>query len=606
MTSAIGFKRRSRTRNSARNTLFAAIAYVTKVLLQFIVRAIFIRYFVREYLGINGLFSNVLKILSLAELGVGNAIVYSMYKPVAENDTEKIKSLVRLYRNLYLIIASIIIAVGLALIPALPYIINDAKNVDINITVVYLLSLAHTVIGYFFAYRRALIFAHQRNDIESKVSFFAQIVLSIAEIIIILVWKNFYAYTAASVICYGLDAFIVFLISYKMFPEIRGKPQKLDKEETKKIAKNTGAMVFHKMGAAAVFSTDSIFISAYIGVATLGLYDNYTLVTSTLTSIANLIMTALKSSVGNMIATKKPDEVYKVFNALNLAMMWFVSFMTVGIVVCFQDFIRLYSGNPDYLLGYSTVLLLCTSFYFTRSRSMANNFKDCAGLFWNDRFKPIFETGINLGLDFLLVYFWGINGIITATIISTIAAPLWVEPFVLYKNYFKKPIKEYFIRYLVFTVVAVAACGATWCLCNLIPVGSVWWFVLKFFICLVLPNAVFFLCYYNTPEVEYLLSVAKSLLRRKKDGATAENVDDAVQAAEAATLEVDGTTAEAKGETLDAIETADEKPPDGENDENGSPPDGENGEEQHEIKVGCEEGQDGETAPTDEGKKDEG
>lgn len=516
MTAENAVKKRSRARNSARNTLFAAIAYVTKMLLQFVVRAVFIRYFVASYLGVNGLFTNILHFLSLAELGVGQAIVYSMYKPIAENDTEKIKSLVRLYRNLYLIIAGVVITVGLALIPALPYLIKDSHNIDLNLTVVYVIYLSRTVVGYFFAYRRSLVFAYQRNDIESKVSFLAQFLLSGAELLIIVLWQNFYAYIAVSFIFYAFDALIVFIVSYRLFPEIRGKAKKLEKEDAKTIAKNTGAMVFHKIGSAVVFSTDNIIISAFLGAVVGGHYSNYMLITTSLTSVLNLVVTAVKSSVGNLIVTKKPEQVYKIFNALHLMMMWMISFMFIGLMVCFQDFIRLYTGKPEYVLEYSTVVCICVSWFLSRSRNMANTFKDCAGLFWNDRFKPLFEAGLNLGLDFLLVQFMGINGVILATIISTVAAPLWVEPFVLYKHYFKKPLWHYFLRYAIYVAIAAVALGETWGICYFIPSGRWWWFILKFCICLVLPNLIFLIFYILTPEFGYLTKVAKKLLRRKK------------------------------------------------------------------------------------------
>lgn len=506
----------SRAKNSARNTLFAAIAFVTKMLVQFIVRAVFIRYFVAEYLGINGLFTNILNVLSLAELGVGNAIVYSMYKPIADNDTEKIKSLVRLYRNLYLIIAAVVLTLGLAIIPALPYLIKDAPNVDINITWIYVIYLAQTVVGYFFAYRRSLVFAYQRNDIESKVSFIAQITLAVTQILIIILWKNFYAYSVAFFACTSLDAILVFLISYKLFPEIRGKAKKLDKADTKTIAKNTGAMVFHKLGSAVVFSTDSIVISAFIGATVLGYYSNYTLVITGLTSIVTLVVTAVKGSIGNYVSQKTPEEAYRLYKSLNLAVMWIDGFLTIGAVVCFQDFIRIYSGNSNYVLDFSTMALLCLSFFLTQSRSLTNTFKECAGLFWNDRFKPIFESCINLGLDFLLVYFMGINGVIIATIISTIAAPLWIEPYVLYKNYFKKPLKYFFLRYAMYLAVTVLVGAVCYGACYFIPHGGLGWLMLKFFDCIVLPNALFFIIFFKTREFQYLIGVAKNIFSRRK------------------------------------------------------------------------------------------
>ncbi|MCH5165995.1 MAG: oligosaccharide flippase family protein [Clostridiales bacterium] len=509
-----------RAAHSTKNTFFAAIAYVTKMLLNFVVRAIFVRYLAVEYLGLNGLYSNILNVLSLAELGVGNAIVYSMYKPIADNDTEKIKSFLRLYRNFYLIIGGVVVVIGLSLIPALPYLIKDAPNVDVNLTVVYVLYLSHNVIGYFFAYRRSLVFAYQRNDIESKVGLIVNVALSIVQVIIMVVWRNYYAYIAVMVVFSAADAAIVFALSYKLFPDIRGKAQPINKADKREIAKNTSALVFHKIGSAAVFSTDSIIISAYIGATILGMYSNYTLVTTAFLSIINLFITAVRSSVGNLIATKTKEDVYKIYKALNMVLMWLVCFFTLGLVICFQDFIVLLTGNAAYKLEYLTVILICTSFYLTASRRMTDAFKECAGLFWNDKFKPLFEAGINLGLDILLVRYIGINGVIVATIVSTVAAPLWVEPFVLYKNYFKVNTVNYFIRYAIYTIVAFCAGAAAFGCCYFIPSSGIWCFIAKFVICLILPNLIFVLAYHRTQEFKYLLTTLKRIFGRKSKKAT--------------------------------------------------------------------------------------
>lgn len=509
-------KAQSRSKNSIRNTMFSALAFVTKMLVQFAVRAVFIRYFAAGYLGLNGLFTNILNMLSLAELGVGNAIVFSMYKPVAEGDTEKIKSLLRLYRNVYLVISLVITTVGVALIPALPHLIKDAPAVNINLTAVYLLYLAQTVVGYFFAYRRALVFANQRNDIESKVSFFAQIVMAAAQIVVIVLWQNFYVYTAITVVTNALDALVVFLLSYRLFPEIRGKAAPLEKSDTKKITKDTGAMVCHRLGGAVVFSTDSIIISAFVSTTVLGYYSNYSLVVTAFGSIIGLFVTSVSSSVGNLIAQKSQEEVYRIYKALNLVLMWLVGFLGIGMFVCVQDFIRLYSGHEEYVLPFSTMALVCVSFYLTYSRRMTDSFKECAGLFWNDRFKPLFEAGINLGLDFLLVHYIGINGVILATIVSTVTTCLWVEPFVLYKNYFKKNFGLYFVRYAAYASVTVVAGAAAFGICRFIPSYGIAWFLLKFAVCLAVPNLIFLLCSFKTPEFKYLCGVAKDLFKRRR------------------------------------------------------------------------------------------
>ena len=514
MTKNDGATNNSRIKNTSRNTFFGALMYLAKIVLQFVVRAFFNRYFISEYLGLNGLYTNILNVLSLAELGVGNAIVYSMYKPISENDTETIKSLVALYKKIYCIIGCVITVIGLALIPALPYLIKDVPDVDINLSVIYVLYLAQTVTGYFFAYRRSLVFAYQRNDIESKISFLAQFVLAVCQIVIMVVWKNYYAYVSSMVICNTLDAVLIFIISFKLFPEIKGKAAPLDKAISKKIAKNTGAMVCHKIGSAVVFSTDSIIISAFVSLTVLGLYSNYTLVTNALASAITLLVAAMKGSIGNLIATGDNEKSYKIFKALNLLMMWFIGFLFIGIMVCVQDFISILGGDSSKQLPYLTVVLICLNFYVTQSRTMANNFKECAGLFWNDRFKPLFEAGINLGLDLLLVYFMGINGVILATIISTVTVPLWVEPYVLYKNYFKQHLYKYFLQYIFYILSTAASFGVTFFVCYFIPHGGIGWFILRVVICLILPNLVYLLIYFKTPEFAYLFSAVKALFDR--------------------------------------------------------------------------------------------
>lgn len=506
----------SRVRNSVRNAFFGAVAFLLKTLLQFVVRALFIRYLAVEYLGLNGLFTNILSILSLAELGIGNAIVYSMYQPVADGDTEKIKSLLALYKKFYFVIGGVITALGLALIPALPYLVTDAPDLNVDLTIVYVLFLAQTVVGYFFAYRRSLVFAYQRNDVESKVSLLAQLVLAVSQILVVVLWKNFYAYVGAMVVCNALDALAVLLVSYKLFPAIRGKAQPLSKEDRRVIAKNTRALFLHKIGAALVFSTDSIIISAFISTRILGYYSNYTLVTGSLAAVVTLLCTAVRGSIGNYIATSDKTKALRVFHALSLALLWFVGFLFIGMFCCFQDFIMLFGNGREACLDFLSVSLICVSFYFTYTKGIVGAFKECTGLFQNDKYKSLVEAAVNLGLDFAFVFWIGLPGVILATIISTVFIPLWVEPYVLYRHYFECSVKWYFLRYAVYTLVTVLVGGVTFAACYFLPSGTIWFFLARLAICIVLPNVLYFLIYFRTPEFRYLKERALGILHRKK------------------------------------------------------------------------------------------
>lgn len=504
----------SRSANAAKNTFFAAFAFLIKTILSFLVRAIFIKYIAAEYLGLNGLFTNILNVLSLAELGIGNAIVYSMYKPIADNDIPKINSFVALYKKFYLIIGIAITIVGLSLIPALPKLIKDSPDIQVNLSVVYVLYLAQTVVGYFFAYRRSLIFAYQRNDIESKVNFLTTVLMSLSQIIILIFWQNYYAYIVAMVVFLTLDSLMVFLISFKMFPNIRGKALPLERIEKQTIIKNTGALAFHKLGYVAVFSTDSIIISIFLGSAVLGIYSNYTMVTSALLSVITIFVTSVRSSVGNMISTNTKEDVYKVYKALNFVHMWIVGFSTIGLICCFQDFIKILANSDSYKLPLFTVILICISFFLTSSRRMTDAFKECAGLFWNDKFKPLIESATNIILDLILVNIWGINGVLIATIVSTLIAPLWVEPYVLYKHYFKEKVRSYFVKYIVEAIIFVIIGVITFFLCWLIPISGWIGFLIKIVICIIFPNIVLISIYFRTSEFKYLFNIITKFFKK--------------------------------------------------------------------------------------------
>lgn len=506
----------SRTKYSIHNTLWGAIFFVLKMLLQFVVRALFIRFFGKELLGLNGVFTNVLTMLSLAELGIGNAIVYSMYEPIAKGDTEKTKALLRVYRNVYIAIGTIVTVVGLALIPALPYLIKDVPNVQFNITVLYIIYLAHTVFGYFFAYRRSLVFASQRNDIENKVGIISQLVTAVIQIIVMVTSKNYYYYALALLIGSVVDSVTIFAISYKLFPELRGKAHKLAREDGKTIVKNSAAKFVQSIGWHAVFSTDSLIISGFLGLGLLGIYSNYTMVMTSLISVVNIFCSAVKSSVGNMMAVADKERVYFVFRALMLALFWLIGFIFTGMVCCYQDFMLLFTGSDEYLLPLISMLLISLQFYFRVSRYMVETFKDCAGLFWNDWFRPLLEAGLNIGLDFLLLHFIGLNGVVLATITTTICVSLWIEAFVLFKNYFHRSLALYFVRYVVYTFLIFIVSAATFLVCYFVPTGGIWWFLLKLCICLIMPNILFLLLTFKTPEFKYLSGVLKNILFRKK------------------------------------------------------------------------------------------
>lgn len=508
----------TRTSNIKNNLIFNAVKFATQLLLQFVLRTCLIYIMGAEYLGLNGLFSNIFAFLNLAELGIGSAIVFSMYKPIADGDTEKVKSLQAMYKRFYLIITLIIAGLGVVVLPFLKYLINGDVSADINIYLLYILYLVNTLFGYFAAHKRSLLFAHQRNDVENKIATICMFGMTSMQIAVLFIFKNYYIYFVVNMIFTVLECVIVHMWANKLFPELRGKSAPLDKSTKKEIFKNVGAISLHKVGSAVVYSTDNILISSFLGLVLLGAYSNYYLIISTLTSVFILLNNALKGSVGNLIASADKEYVYERYKKINFLFSILTAFSTICMLVLFQPFISTWTkGDPIYLLEFSTVILLCVSFYIGKMRSGTGIFKECGGLFKQDQWKPIVESVVNLGASILFGIWWGLNGIILGTILSTVVAPLWVEPWVLYKHYFKKSVWEYFKTYIRDVLITIAVALACYFVCSFIPDGGILLLIAKFAVCVPLCGILLALCYAPTKEFKECLRWGLNIFKNRKN-----------------------------------------------------------------------------------------
>lgn len=506
----------SRTRNSTRNIIFSATAYLIQIILGFLVRRYFIYYFNEEFLGLNSLFSNILTVLSLAEMGIGGAIVFAMYKPMAEKDTAKVNALLNFYKKCYITIGCLVTILGLCVVPFMGYFKAKAPKVDVNLYAVYLIYLFNSVISYFFAHRRALLYTDQRQDIESKVNIVANLGQSLLQLVIIIFIKNFYLYLGVVGVTNLISNVLIYIITNKKYNNlINGIKNDIDADTKKLIKKNVLAMLFHKIGGVVVFGTDSILIYLLIGASVLGRYSNYVLITTNVGYIFTIYINAIRGSIGNSIASRNEKENYDLFNKLNMIHFMITSFCTVCIFVLanpFIDTILTKDKSISLLLDLPTLIIICVNFYLSRSRELANAFKECAGLFYQDRFKPIAESIINLVSSIVLAKFIGLSGIILGTIISTIAMPLWVEPYVLNKCYFKKSNSKYFLKYLYYSICMLISCAITYFVCGLIPTGGIWLLVLRFGVCAVVAATTLILGFMFLPEFKQCVAWGKSIL----------------------------------------------------------------------------------------------
>ena len=510
----------TRTKNSSRNIIFSMTAYLVQVVLGFLVRRYFIYYFNEEFLGLNSLFANILSILSLAELGFGTAIVFSMYKPMAENDVEKVKALLGFYRKCYMVIGVIVAVLGLLVLPFMPYFKTKAPNVDVNIYIVYLLFLANSVVSYFFAYRRSLLYANQRNDIESKINILIYIVQSVGQLLIILLLKNFYLYVVMIGISTVLNNFLVVIITQKKYLEFLDFSQvKLSDDERKVIKKNVTALIFHKVGEMLIYSTDSVLIYTLVGASALGKYSNYVLIVNYIGTIINLYINALSGSIGNSIASESTEKNATLFSKLNFIHVFICAFCTVCIFNLsdpFIDCILTKNSTTSLLLNKFTLFAICLSFYLNYSKNMVNAFKQGAGLFEQDKYMTLIEAGINLVASIVLAKFFGLIGIVVGTIISTLSISMWTKPYVLNKYYLKQSTGKYFLKYLGYTACMAVSGVVTYFVCSLIPAGGIVMLVLKFAVCGVVAGVTLLAGFALMPDFKQCFEWGKTILKNFK------------------------------------------------------------------------------------------
>lgn len=483
---------------------------------------IFVRLLSAEYLGLSGLFSNVLSVFSLVELGIGPAMTFSLYKPLADKDIEKTKSLMQLYKRVYRVIGAVVFVLGFVCLPVYPFLIKGKPDVS-NIDIIYLLFVANVAISYFYSYKRSLIICDQKKYIATVFHYVFYFAMNLAQILALLITRNYILFLLLQVCFTWLENWVVSRKAEKMYPFLKEKSiNSLDATTKKEIKKNIGAMLFHKIGGVVVLSTDNILISAFVGLVQTGIYSNYQLVITAIKTIFGQIGPSVVAGLGEIGAGDDKEKLNEVFLKLYFLMAWIYSFCTVSLLTLFNPFIQIAFGEA-YLFSFPIVLLLCVNFYFSTMRSPVLSLREATGGFVYDKYKPLFESVINLAASILLAKSFGIAGIFMGTFISTITTCFWVEPYVTYKYILKRPLREYFKKYGVYFVLTVLSYLLVLAATAILPQSGFGSFIAKAFACLLIPNAVWFIAVRKSKEYQYysvlirklLLGVKRKIVKKK-------------------------------------------------------------------------------------------
>lgn len=498
----------SRVENAKRNIIFAVLSRMVGVLFPFAIRTVMLYILGTEYLGLDSLFASVLNFLSLAELGVGSALVYSMYKPIADHDTDQICALLNLYRKLYRYIGTFIFVVGVALVPFLPKLVKGDCPPDVNLYILYLVYLTNTVLTYWlYGYKESLLMAHQRADVSSKCEMALRSGMYLIQIAALFLFRNYYWYILWLPVFTVANNFLFQYITNRMYPDYHCRGQ-VSREKQNDIKKKVLALFGTKANSIVLHAMDNIVISAFLGLVMVGMYGNYFYIMSAITGIIAMVYNSMTAGIGNSLETETLEKNYYDFNVLTFANFWLVSFCSVSLLCLYQPFMKLWVHEQN-MLDMLVVVLLVVYFYVYQIRKVVLTYKDAGGVWWEDRYRPYIVMVVNLVGNFVLVQFIGIYGVILSTIISMLVS-IPIENNTVFKYIFQKPSRSFYLKNLLYAALTVGLCALTFWICSFAP-GGVPGLIVRGLICLLVPNAVIILLFRNTAEFRH---ARKLLLRR--------------------------------------------------------------------------------------------
>lgn len=505
----------SRLRMTAKNAFWSYFSMGVSLLLQFISRTVFIYCLGEGYLGINGLFSNVLGVLSFAELGIGTAINFSLYKPVAEHDVEKIKAYMYCYKWAYRIIALIVAILGLVLTPFLPLLVKDPGNVG-NIKIYYLIYLFNTVSSYFVSYKYSLVNAEQKNYIYTNVNLLVSVTTVITQIISLLIWKNFLVYLLIAAILGVFQKIFISVYFDKLYPYLREKNvQKLSADDKCILSTKIKALVIHKLGDVSVHQTDNIIVSAFVSTKMVGLLSNYNMLISTISGCINVLFNSVTGSLGNMVATESKEYQYAIFKRYRFIGFWFYGFTAIALAILMTPFITLWLGK-QMIVAPIVVNLLIIDYYMIGQRICLNNIKSAAGLYEPDKYVALLQAIVNLVASIVLVKIIGLPGVYVGTIIQGTLSTV-LKPILSYRTMFGVSSRYYFIDSVKYGGVVVISYGVCQMLNRMIMTDiTIAHFVFMLIIVVTIPNIIFFLAFHRTEEFRFVAGVVRSFVKRHK------------------------------------------------------------------------------------------
>lgn len=505
-----------RTKNASRNIVFGVLLKIYQILIPFIMRTAIIYLMGVQYLGLNSLFTSVLQVLNLAELGVGSAMVYSMYKPIAEDDTTTICALMKLYKYYYRLIGLTIAIVGCILTPFIPKLISGEVPAGMNMYVLYLLNLGATVLSYWlFAYKNSILQAHQRVDVVSKVTLITSTIQYILQLLVLWLLKNYYVYVIVALLTQALTNIVTAIVANRMYPEF--KPEgNLPKEAVKQINQRIRDLFTSKIGSVIYDSADTLVISAFLGLTVLAVYQNYFYILTSITGFIMIIFSSCTAGIGNSIVTETKQKNFDDLQKFTFIICWIAGFCSATLLCLYQPFMELWVGK-EFMLEMSAVVCLVVYFFVKQLNSLFNLYKDASGMWHEDKFRPLVAALTNLILNLILVQFLGIYGVIISTVIAIIVIGMpWLLHNLFTVIFEKNMFKSFFIKLVKYCLTTLFVCVLTYFICLFVKVSSLsLTVIIRGIICVIVPNIIFFVVYHGQIEFKESVVLFDNMTRGK-------------------------------------------------------------------------------------------
>lgn len=504
-----------RTKNATRNIIFGVILKAYQIIVPFLMRTAMIYLMGVQYLGLNSLFTSILQVLNLAELGVGSAMIYSMYKPIAEDDNATICALMKLYKTYYRIIGLVIAVIGCALTPFIPKLISGDVPDNLNIYLLYLLNLGATVLSYWlYAYKNCILQVHQRVDIVSKVSLVTSTIQYALQLLVLWLFKDYYLYVIVLLATQALTNITTAMCADRIYPQFKPKGQ-IATEEKKAINNRIKDLFTSKIGGIIYDSADTIVISSFLGLTALAIYQNYFYILNAITGLITVVFSACTAGIGNSIVVETKEKNYKDLNKFTFIICWGAGFCAVCLLCLYQPFMELWVGK-DLMLSSSAVICFVVYFFVRQLNSLFNTYKDASGMWHEDRFRPLVAALTNLALNLILVQFIGLYGILISTVLAIVCVGMpWLLHNLFTVIFEKKYLVGYLKNLLYYCFIILINCTITYFICTKVNAGLITTLVIRGAICVVLPNLIYLFAYYKRIEFTDSLLLVNKMTKGK-------------------------------------------------------------------------------------------